>query len=180
MHDNESELFPLVDAEGHVVGKATRGHCHDGSRLLHPVVHLHVFRADGALYLQRRPAWKDVQPNRWDTAVGGHVDYGETPDEALRREVGEEIGLYDYQPHALGHYVFDSRRERELVYVYYTLTNAQPHPSAELDGGRFWHIDEIHQAIGQNLLTPNFEQEFLHLVEPQLPQIFAHSPKRLF
>ena len=25
----------------------------------------------GELYLQRRPDWKDIQPGKWDTAVGG-------------------------------------------------------------------------------------------------------------
>lgn len=60
--DNSEELFPIVDEEGNVVGKATRGRCHDGSRLLHPVVHLHLFDPDGRLYLQRRPEWKDIQP----------------------------------------------------------------------------------------------------------------------
>ena len=51
--------------------------------LLHPVVHLHLFNSRGELYLQKRPEWKDIQPGRWDTAVGGHVDYGETVDEKL-------------------------------------------------------------------------------------------------
>ena len=47
-HDNNKELLPLVDEEGHVVGSATRGECHDGmSMLLHPVVHLHVFNERG-------------------------------------------------------------------------------------------------------------------------------------
>lgn len=40
--------------------------------LLHPVVH-HLFNFRGELYLQKRPEWKDIQPGRWDTAVGGHV-----------------------------------------------------------------------------------------------------------
>ena len=85
--DNQQEIFPIVDEEGRVVGSATRGKCHSGSKLLHPVVHLHVFNSQGDIYLQRRPDWKDIQPGKWDTAVGGHIDYGETPDEALRREV---------------------------------------------------------------------------------------------
>ena len=75
--DNREELFPVVDAAGRVVGRATRGECHGGSMLLHPVVHLHLFNSCGELYLQKRPAWKDIQPGRWDTAVGGHVDWGE-------------------------------------------------------------------------------------------------------
>ena len=58
-------------------------------------------------------------------------------------------------------YVFESRRERELVYVHRTTYGGPVRPSAEeLDGGRFWTLDEIRSALGQNLLTPNFESEF--------------------
>ena len=135
----------------------------NGSRLLHPVVHLHVFNSRGEVYLQRRPEWKDIQPGKWDTAVGGHLDYGETPEEALHREVREELGITDFTPKHIGQYVFDSRRERELVYVNSTRYDGEIHPSQEeLDGGRFWTMDEIRDAIGKELLTPNFESEFQH------------------
>ena len=161
MKDNSAELFPLVDEEGRVIGKATRGECHNGSRLLHPVVHLHVFNPQGDIYLQKRPEWKDIQPGKWDTAVGGHIDYGETPEEALLREVREELGITDFTPERLGLYVFEGLRERELVYVHRTVYDGDIRPSAEeLDGGRFWTLDEIRSAIGQGLLTPNFESEF--------------------
>ena len=161
MQDNNKERFPIVDEEGRVVGAATRGECHNGSRLLHPVVHLHVFNSQGDVYLQRRPEWKDIQPGKWDTAVGGHIDYGETPEQALQREVREELGITDFTPEFVDKYVFESRRERELVYVHRTTYDGPVRPSAEeLDGGRFWTLDEIRSALGQNLLTPNFESEF--------------------
>ena len=176
-----------------MIGSATRGECHNGSKLLHPVVHLHVFNSKGEVYLQKRPEWKDIQPGKWDTSVGGHLDYGETPEQALVREVREELGMpgkwdtsvgghldygetpeqalvrevreelgiTDFQSERKGMYVFESRRERELVYVNTTIYDGPIKPSAEeLDGGRFWTIDEIREAMGQNLLTPNFESEF--------------------
>ena len=161
MQDNNKERFPIVDEEGRVVGAATRGECHNGSKLLHPVVHLHVFNSRGAVYLQKRPEWTDIQPGKWDTSVGGHIDYGETPEQALVREVGEELGITDFVPERIGMYVFESRRERELVYVHRTTYDGPVRPSAEeLDGGRFWSMDEIRAAIGQEILTPNFESEF--------------------
>lgn len=160
--DNSKEIFPLVDEEGKVTGRATRGECHNGSMLLHPVVHLHVFNSKGEIYLQRRPDWKDIQPGKWDTAVGGHIDYGETPEEALRREVREELGITHFKPVFIGRYVFESPRERELVYVHSTTYDGEIHPSAEeLDGGRFWTVQEIADAMGKDILTPNFESEYM-------------------
>jgi isopentenyldiphosphate isomerase len=161
MKDNENERFPIVDEEGTVIGQATRGECHSGSHLLHPVVHLHVFNAKGEVYLQKRPEWKDIQPGKWDTAVGGHIDYGETPEDALRREVGEELGITAFTPEFVGKYVFESKRESELVYVNRTIYDGPIRPSAEeLDGGRFWSMSEICETIGHGVLTPNFESEF--------------------
>ena len=68
------EWFPLVDEEGNVIGKATRIECHSGSKLLHPVIHLHIFNSAGDLLLQKRSMRKDIQPGKWDPAVGGHVE----------------------------------------------------------------------------------------------------------
>ncbi len=161
MKDNSQEVFPLVDEQGQVIGSATRGECHSGSFLLHPVVHLHVFNSKGEVYLQKRPEWKDIQPGKWDTSVGGHIDYGETPEEALTREVREELGFTDFVPERVGQYVFESRREREYVYVHKTVYDGPVCPSAsELDGGRFWSVEDIRAAIGQGIFTPNFESEF--------------------
>ena len=108
MTDNLEELFPVVNEDGVTTGKITRKEAHSGTRILHPVVHLHLFNSKGELYLQRRPLWKDIQPGKWDTACGGHMAYGETPEEALRREVSEELGITGFEPEFLGKYVFDA------------------------------------------------------------------------
>lgn len=154
-----------MDREGRTVGKATRGECHNGSHLLHPVVHLHVFNSKGELYLQQRPDWKDIQPGKWDTAVGGHVDYGESTTDALRREVREELGITEFVPVFMDSYIFESERESEYVNVYRTVYDGEVRPSDELDGGRFWALDEIRASLGCGVFTPNFEQEFRRFFE---------------
>lgn len=165
--DNKKELFPFVDEEGNVIGSILRGEAHDGSKKLHPVVHLHVFNSRGELFLQKRPIWKDIQPDKWDTACGGHVDYGETIDKALRREVSEELGIKDFVPTRVTSYVFESKIEKELVNVYTTIYDGPIHTSTtELAGGRFWTIDEIKNSIGNYVFTPNFESEFTSVIMP--------------
>lgn len=161
--DNNSELFPAVDPDGNVLDCITRGHAHDGSLILHPVVHVHVFNSKGELYLQHRPSWKPIQPDKWDTACGGHIEYGESVPDAMAREVREELGIDDLpEVEPLGKYVFESKVERELVYAFRVTYDGPVIPSAdELDGGRFWSCAELAEAMGKGIFTPNLESELV-------------------
>lgn len=164
MKSNPSEIFPVIDEQGRTIGKATRKECHSGSKLLHPVIHLQIFDEHGGLYLQKRAMSKDIQPGKWDTAVGGHVDYGETIESALLRESYEELGISDFLPVFSFSYIFESEIEREMVYSYRTVYTGTIVPDREeLETGRFWEIEEIKFNLGKGVFTPNFENEFVRL-----------------
>lgn len=169
--DNDNELLPIVDADGNIIDQAARSICHDGSHLLHPVIHLHLFNSNGKLFLQLRPEWKTIQPGKWDTAVGGHVAYGEDTLSALRRETMEEIGLEPKNIVPAEKYIFNSEVESELVYPFIMVSDSIPKPSDELAGGRFFTPEEIEQAISSGILTPNFVQEYKRLI-PIFAKIF--------
>lgn len=155
------EFFPVVEPSGMVVARSSREYCHGGAKPLHPVVHLHVIDRFSRIYLQKRPVTKLIQPGKWDTAVGGHVSYGEMLLEALYREAYEELRFREFNPVHIVTYEFESEVEKELINVYAAVGSFELHPDPEeLDGGRWWDVAEIDSNIGKGVFTPNFESEF--------------------
>lgn len=155
------EMLPVVGSDGIVSGRASRDYCHTPKKLLHPVIHLHIINRNGEVFLQHRSPDKFICPSMWDTAVGGHVTYGEQLEEALYREAEEELGFYDFNPQHILTYVFESEIERELVTVFATVGNFSlaPH-NEEVTEGRWWSTEEIEMTIGKGILSPNFESEY--------------------
>ena len=47
---------------------------------------------NGCVLLGRRAPYRKTYPNKWDV-IGGKAEDGETLEETLRRELGEEIGI---------------------------------------------------------------------------------------
>lgn len=159
------ELFPVVDEDGNQISVAPRSICHDGkSMLLHPVVHMHLFNDKGELFLQKRAMSKDLLPGFWDTSVGGHINPGEKTEDALRRETYEELGLKEFSFEFIAKYIWESVRERELVYSFRGKAARLPLINKdEIQEGRFWNMEEIREHTGKGIFTPNLEHE-LHVL----------------
>lgn len=156
-----AEWFPVIESNGLVIGRSTRQYCHSGAKPLHPVIHIHIIDRYSRIYLQKRSMNKDIQPGKWDTAVGGHVSYGEGIMEAVYREASEELGFSEFNPIHIETYSFESEIERELVNVFAVVGSYELHPDFdEVDEGRWWHVDDIDANIGKGIFTPNFESEF--------------------
>jgi isopentenyldiphosphate isomerase len=157
----DEEWFDIVDAEGNARGRAPRSACHAQKGLLHPVVHLHVLNSQDLIFLQKRSSQKQIQPGKWDTAVGGHVQSGENIESALKREAEEELGLNDFRAVPVARYVWESDIESELVYMFVTRTDRPLRINREeISEGKFWKISRIREARSKGILTPNLEFEF--------------------
>lgn len=168
------EIFPIVDTNGNVIGKATRKECHSGTKLLHPVVHLHIVDKEGNIFLQLRSHNKDIQPGKWDTAVGGHVDLGENVELALKRECKEELGIELTEYRFIHSYIFESEIEKELVNVFCLIVDQDKFSpvfnECEIEDGRFFSHSEIESLTDSGIFTPNFISEY-NCINNQLRKI---------
>ena len=160
------ELFDIVDELGRVIGQAPRSRCHGDPALIHQAVHVLVFDRQGRLFLQKRSSRKDIQPGKWDTSVGGHLQQGEKPLEGAQRELAEELGRKLLRLDFAYQYIWRSPVETELIRSFTTLDEGPfVLQRDEIDDGRFWSFDEIKATLGTHVFTPQFEFEFPRMAE---------------
>lgn len=157
------EFFNIVDNNGKIIGKESRDICHNGSKILHPVVHIHILNSKKQLLLQKRKSNKDIQPGKWDTSIGGHIQAGESINQALIREAKEEINadinLDKIIP--LKIYIFESEIEKEYVYSFiYFFSGKIIFQKSEIDKVKFFSKNKIFKLIAKGRTTPNFIKEF--------------------
>ncbi len=157
----QEEFLDVVTGEGKIIKTLPRSEIHGNPSLIHRVVHVLVFNKKGELFLQKRSMTKDVAPGKWDTSVGGHVNSGETLDEAVEREMKEELGITMCEPKFLYRYIHSNPYETELVYTYSYVYDGEIQLNYdEIDEARSWNMNEIRENIGKALFSDNFEHEF--------------------
>jgi len=168
--ENDSEVLDLLDVNGRVVGRVKRGDVHGNPALRHPSVHVFVVNSRGEYYLQRRSPYKKVQPDKWDTSVGGHIPAGETYEQGALRELREELGVDLDDPSRLKRHHdfvwstdFETEHTRTFILEY---GGPFKHDPAEVSEGRFWTREELKASVGKGVLTPNleFELKFLEIL----------------
>ncbi len=149
-----------VDAADRVIDHLSRQECHGNPEKTHRVVHVWVTNSQGMILAQKRTDDKDIQPGKWDTAVGGHVAPDEDYRAAAIREFTEELGVAPDQLRESHSYLWVSDVESERVKTYLSCSDGpfQPDPSevAEL---KFYSIEQLKLMAKGGEITPNMRFE---------------------
>lgn len=91
--DNPGEILDLVNQNDEVIGSETRKEIYAKGMRNYRVVHAFIVNDEGKFWIPRRVSTKKLYPNGLDYSIAGHVESGETYDEALIKEATEEVGL---------------------------------------------------------------------------------------
>lgn len=168
MDPSENETLDIVNADGNVIGTARRSDCHGNPDLAHRAVHVFIRNSRDEILLQKRSEKKRVQPGKWDTSVGGHLDRGETYEEAAKRETLEELGI-DIESKNLNvaylhDYVWRTEIETEHIRTYVCQYDGPfEFNREEITALRFWSEEELRASRGNGKLTPNLEEELTRM-----------------
>jgi len=152
---SKDEHLYVVDENDNVIGWASRGECHKRG-LIHRSVYVIVLNDRGEVFLQKRSMSKDLYPGLYACSASGHVEYGESYEEAARRELREELGV-NAQLKWVGKFKCFSEIEREISAIYLCRYNGPFKLDAEeISEGKFVSIEEIKRMLKEG------EREFAY------------------
>ena len=87
------ESVVLMSEAGEPIGVTPKSEVHTPTTALHLAFSLYLFDREGRLLLTRRALGKRTWPGVWTNTCCGHPAPGEPMEDAVRRRVGQELGL---------------------------------------------------------------------------------------
>ncbi len=162
------EIYDVVDKEGNKIGTATWTEVHTKG-LLHQTAAVLIFKDDSKnkVLIQKRSASMKQHPNLWHNSAGGHILAGQTPDEAIRQEIQEEIFFNHNLPdleikNICSFYTNDAPMNNEILHLYEAI---HPGPffydkKEVAEEPRWIKVDDLIRDISSNpeKYTPNFRR----------------------
>ena len=110
------ELLYHVTEDDSIIGSVERSTAHR-DQILHRSGMIFLIRSNGKILLQHRSSTRSTFPDCWDSSSAFHVKFGESYEQAARRELKEETGI-SAQPTYLGKFSYHVPPENEIVAVF--------------------------------------------------------------
>jgi protein-tyrosine-phosphatase/8-oxo-dGTP pyrophosphatase MutT (NUDIX family) len=153
-----AEQIDILQPDGTPTGRTTDVDTIHTHGLWHQGVHAAIVTPTRKALLQKRSATIIVNPGLWDFTMGGISGAGEHPDDTLRRELTEEMGLH-IRPQQIfklftwryNHYIPTyALHSRALVHTYLVVV---PHPeplhfqASEVADARYLSLGEARRFV---------------------------------
>jgi isopentenyldiphosphate isomerase len=157
------EYLDIVDSNNNLTGKAISKHEAHEQKLWHRSVHVWIYRLvensfkiaqlpQVEFLIQRRAKDKKLYADLWDFSVAGHVSAVESTEQAVIREVKEELGI-DILYNSLEFLeTTKSMRHHEIVYTYLVKYSQEDFKlNHEVQAVKFILASELRKQLQTNL-----------------------------
>lgn len=158
----KEEWWPIVNQQGKEIGSI---HYHNSlwieqQKFTHPVARVIVMEGNKIL-LHQNTYVGDSGNQQWDTALDGHLKYGESIQECIRRVGFEFYGSTAISPAFLTNYKIENSCEYQFVHLFVSgriqIERINPKHSLHL---KWWTLTQICEELNSGIFTQNFIKEF--------------------
>ncbi|MBP6920999.1 NUDIX domain-containing protein [Candidatus Gracilibacteria bacterium] len=140
------EILNIINIDDQIIGQATREAIYAENHM-HRIVHVMVRDIAGRFLFQVRSPTVQFRPLYWSTSAGGHVQAGETYEEAARREMEEEIGVIVGDIREMGTFYYERDGIRKYLGVFEYILDQELNIGEEVSSVEFFSPDEAHALI---------------------------------
>lgn len=166
------EHVDIVDEQNMVIGSSSKKEVHEKG-LLHKTVIAEVMGTDGKWTLVKQAADRQ-DAGQFVSPVGGHVQSGETDEDALRREANEEYGLsgvflFRYVGKKIFNREVKGRKENHYFILYEIITDEKPILNNESVDFKRFSREELKKGFAEN--PKQFGDAFHFIVQTFYPEL---------
>ena len=172
------EMVDVIDNAGNILYPILKIEAHQKG-LLHKTVIAAVKNSKGEIMLVRQAASRQ-EPGQYTNPMGGHVSSGESEENALRREVMEELGIEEFTHELIGKAIFNrrvlNRQENHYFIVYEIVVDVDPVLGDEADSFRIFTKDELVNEIKNN--PSDFGESFFFVAKSFYPGLLIQREEK--
>ncbi len=163
----------MVNEQDEVIDTVSKQEAHEKG-LLHRTVIAEIINTRGEFVLvqqssDRQDAGQFVSP------VGGHVEAGESEEEAIKREANEEFGLAEVTCKLIGKEIFyrevKGRKENHYFVLYEIHSDAIPILNEESVGFEYFSREKLAQEIKTK--PTKFGDAFIFVIKTFYPELLS-------
>lgn len=164
-------MVDIVDENNAILYQTTKSEAHKKG-LLHRTVIAELKNSRGEWILVQQAADRQ-DAGQLVSPMGGHAIAGETEENAMKREVLEEMGLTDFKYHYVGKTIFRrtvlGRDENHYFILFETFTDVEPSISHESVGYKSFTEEELKRALKER--PAEFGAAFHFVVKEFYPKL---------
>ena len=146
------EIVDVVDDSLNILYQVSKTQAHEKG-LLHKCVIAEIIDSKGKIMLIKPYSHKQ-DAGQYISPVGGHVTSGETNEDALKREVKEEVGISNFTYKLKGKAIFNrhvlGRHENHYFIVYEVFTDEKPKLGDEAEFYKYFTKPNLKREIKNN------------------------------
>lgn len=161
----KDERVDIVDENCNILYSTTKQGAHEKG-LLHKTVIAEIINSKGE-YMLVRPFSHKQDVGQYVSPMGGHVKSGESDEEALKREMAEELNFRNFQYRYKGRTVLNrqvlNRQENHFFIVYEVFSDQTPVLGDETASYRWFTREEIKKRLVEK--REDFGEAFLFLLK---------------